>query len=83
VKKLAKVRKQIYQYTAVFEPNEDGGFTVTIPALPGLVTEGRNFEEARQMAEDAIECYIGGLRKLREEVPEEREPAILRLTVTA
>ncbi len=27
-------------YTPVFEPAEEGGYTVTVPALPGLVTEG-------------------------------------------
>ena len=43
-----------FQYTAVFEPAEEGGYTVTVPALPGLVTEGDTFEEARSMVEEAI-----------------------------
>jgi hypothetical protein len=33
------------QYTAVFEPAPEGGFTVTVPALPGLVTEGDTIEK--------------------------------------
>ena len=28
------------EYTAFFEANKHGGYTVTVPALPGLVTEG-------------------------------------------
>lgn len=36
-----------YSYTVLFEPAEEGGFVVTCPALPGLVTEGDTLEEAR------------------------------------
>ncbi|MEK6710721.1 MAG: type II toxin-antitoxin system HicB family antitoxin [Nitrospinota bacterium] len=50
-------------YTAVFEPNETGGYTVTCPALPGLVTEGRTLEEARQMAAEAIQLYLEVLKE--------------------
>ena len=32
------MKKVIYNYTTVFELNENKGFTVTVPALPGLVT---------------------------------------------
>ena len=47
-----------YTYTVVFEPDEDaGGYVVTCPALPGLVTEGDTLEEARAMAANAIEGY--------------------------
>jgi predicted RNase H-like HicB family nuclease len=56
---------------------------VTVPALPGLVTEGKNLEDARRMAQDAIRCYIEGLKKAKEEVPFESETAQLRLTVRA
>lgn len=36
-----------YRYTAFLEPAEEGGFVVTCPALPGMVTEGDSFEDAR------------------------------------
>ncbi len=54
---------QEYRYTVLFEPAEEGGFVVTCPALPGLVTEGDTIEEARAMGEDAIRGYIESLRK--------------------
>lgn len=50
-------------YTIVFEPNETGGYTVTCPALPGLVTEGRTLEEARKMAAEAIQLYLEVLKE--------------------
>lgn len=58
-------------YTVIFEPNENGGYTVSVPALPGLVTEGQTIEEARAMAEDAIRCYLEGLIKDGEPIPVE------------
>jgi antitoxin HicB len=46
-----------YSFTVLFEEAEQGGFVVTCPALPGLVTEGDTIEEARAMAQDAIRAY--------------------------
>lgn len=76
-------KSRSYEYTAFFEANENGGYTVTVPALPGLVTEGKTLEDAREMAKDAIRCYIEGLKKAKEPVPIEKETAQLRLTVSA
>lgn len=72
-----------YEYTAFFEANEHGGYTVTVPALPGLVTEGKNLDHARDMAKDAIRCYIEGLKKAKQTVPVEMETAQLKVSVTA
>ena len=52
-----------YTFTAVFEPAEEGGYTVTVPSLPGVVTEGDTFDEAREMVVDAIQCYLESLKK--------------------
>ena len=44
-----------YTYTIILEPDpEEGGYTVTVPALPGCVTQGETIEEAIVMAKDAI-----------------------------
>lgn len=66
-----KVRRKIYQYTAVFEPAEEGGYTVTVPALPGCISEGNTFEEAVAMIQDAIEGYLESLVDHGEPIPEE------------
>ncbi len=60
-----KIRQSVYQYTAICERNELGGYTVTVPALPGLVTEGKDLEDARRMTADAIRCHIEGLQKAK------------------
>jgi len=51
-------KSRVYEYTAFFEANKNRGYTVTVPTLPGLVTEGKDLENAREMAKDAIRCYI-------------------------
>ena len=78
---MKKLKQNIYQYTAIFELNEDKGYTVTVPALSGLVTEGSTLEKARAMAEDAIRCYVEGLKKSKGAIPFEREIANIRLSV--
>jgi len=42
----------------VLEPSEDGGYTVTVPALPGCISEGDSREEALANIEDAIQLYL-------------------------
>jgi predicted RNase H-like HicB family nuclease len=63
-----------YTFTMLFEPAEEGGYVVTCPALPGLVTEGDTMEEARKMAEDALRAYLESLRKDGLSIPEDKMP---------
>lgn len=72
-KKVAKVLK----YTAVFEPAEEGGYVVTVPALPGCITEGDSFEEATEMVKDAIDGYLTVLKDEGQEVPTETGDVIV------
>lgn len=47
----------------LFEPAEEGGYVVTCPALPGLVSEGDTYEEAHERAVEAIGGYLESLQK--------------------
>ena len=47
-----------YNFTVLLTPDETGGYVVTCPALPGVVTQGETIEEARAMAVEAIQCHI-------------------------
>jgi predicted RNase H-like HicB family nuclease len=80
---MKNVKKRVHQYTAFFEAIEHGRYTVTVPSLPGLATEGKDLGHARSMAEDAIKCYIEGLKKAKEPIPVEKETAHLRISVVA
>lgn len=74
---MSKQKLKIAKYTAIFEPAEEGGYVVSVPALPGCVTEGDTFEEALEMVKDAIQGYVYSLRKHGEEVPEETQTSFL------
>jgi predicted RNase H-like HicB family nuclease len=76
-------KHRVHEYTAFFGSNENGGYTVTVPSLPGLVTEGKDLDHARSMAKDAIQCYIEGLKKAKEPIPVERETAQVKISVVA
>jgi antitoxin HicB len=59
-----------YGYTVIYEALSEGGYQVIVPALPGIVTYGRNIEEAREMARDAIVCHLRGLLKDGAAIPQ-------------
>ena len=42
----------------VFEPSEDGGYTVFVPSLPGCISEGETKDEALKNIKEAIELYL-------------------------
>ncbi len=63
-----------YSFTMLFEPAEEGGYVVTCPALPGLVTEGDSMEEARSMAEDALRLYLETLIEDGLPIPSDKIP---------
>ena len=42
----------------VFEPSDEGGYTVLVPSLPGCISEGNTLEEARESIREAIELYL-------------------------
>ncbi|MEW6095909.1 MAG: type II toxin-antitoxin system HicB family antitoxin [bacterium] len=50
-------------YRIVLREEPEGGYTVTVPSLPGCITYGENIKEAYLMAEDAIMAYIESQRK--------------------
>jgi len=68
------------EYDVVFEPQEEGGYTVYVPDLPGCVSEGRDLEEASAMIRDAMAGYLESLEARGYEPPqvEHRKPSPAR-----
>ena len=60
------------RYTVLLIPDPaDGGFTVTVPTLPGCITEGDTLDQALEYARDAIRLYVEDQEAAGESVPEE------------
>jgi antitoxin HicB len=63
------MKNREYSYKVILEKAEEGGYVVSVPALPGCHTQGDTFEEAMSMAHEAIATYIGSLVKDNEDIP--------------
>ena len=78
-----------YKIPLVLTPQPEGGYTVTSPLLPELVTEGDTVEEALANVRDAlaavIETYedLGRRLPLNAMVPDASSPVWLETLVTA
>lgn len=72
-----KISKKVLKYTVIFEPAEEGGYVVSVPALPGCVTEGDTFEEAVRMIKDAMKGYLTVLKKEGLDIPKETEDVVV------
>ena len=73
-----KLTHKVYQYTAVFEPAEErGGFTVTIPSLPGCISEGETFEEALENIKEAASLYLEDIKEEEKDIYREGKSIIV------
>lgn len=57
------------RFTVVFEQEEDGGYVVSVPALPGCVSQGDTHEEALANIKEAIAGYVEALKMAGDPVP--------------
>lgn len=76
---LQMERFQVIKSGVVFElePEEEGGFTITVPSLPGCVSYGKTIDEALEMIKDAMKGWIQVAKEEGLDIPEEVEKTIL------
>lgn len=60
---------EIFKIPLVLTPQPEGGFTVTSPVLPELVTEGDTLEDAVDNVRDALEAVIEIYEDLKRPLP--------------
>ena len=71
-----------FSFTVLLEPAEEGGYVVTCPALPAVVTQGETLEEARAMAADAIRLVLEDLIAEGRPIPPDTAPEPIKEKVT-
>jgi predicted RNase H-like HicB family nuclease len=76
---------EVFEYTVLLDPDDEGhGYTATVPALPGVITQGETIDEALEMVRDAIMLYLEDLVADGEPIPtEHNHPQLRRITVPA
>jgi antitoxin HicB len=72
-----------FSFSVVLEPQEGGGYTVLVPALPEVVTEGDTEQEALANAEEAIRAIVAYRRDHGLSIPADAPPEIRHVTVAA
>lgn len=77
------VRKRVRElsYSVFYEHAPEGGFVVSVPALPGCHTQGETLEEAERNVKEAIGLYLESLVAHGEPIPEEGQSLQGRVTV--
>jgi predicted RNase H-like HicB family nuclease len=80
---MRKTAKMLH-YPVVFEPAQEGGYNVSFPSLPGCVTFGKTFEEAKEKAREVLVLWLEELAEHGEEIPTHAErPVIDEILVPA
>jgi antitoxin HicB len=72
-----------YMFSLILEPQEGGGFTVLVPALPEVITEGDTEAEALANAEEAIRAILAYRRDHGLPIPSDARPEVRHVTVAA
>lgn len=72
-----------HSFSVILEPQDGGGYTVLVPALPEVVTEGDTEQEALANAEEAFRAVLDYRRDHGLVIPSDISPEIRRVTVVA
>lgn len=62
------MNKKVLNYNAIFQKEDEGGYSVWVPLLPGCASQGETFEEALEGIKEAISLYLEDENK--EETPD-------------
>jgi len=71
------------EYRLVLEAQDEGGYTVYAPALPGCVSEGETKEEAVMNIKEAISLYIETLKAHKQPIPSEKRISFTKVAIQA
>lgn len=63
-------------FQVILEPQPEGGYTVFVPRLPDVISEGETREEALANIKDAIEGYLATMKEMRWKIPEIEEDTV-------
>ena len=78
------MKHKVLEYNAIFQKEDEGGFSVWIPALPGCTSQGESFEETVKNIKEAITLYLENEdeKEIQEETNNTRQQFMVPITVT-
>jgi predicted RNase H-like HicB family nuclease len=76
------MKKNIYDFKVIIEPDKSGGFVVSCPSIQGCYSQGDSIDEALENIKEAILLCLEDLESLGEEVPDSSKLLIGSVLVT-
>ena len=73
----------MHTYRIILNQEPEGGYTVTVPSLPGCITYGDNINHAKAMAKEAVEGYLEVLKEQGAEIPDDSRSLEYSLTLVS
>ena len=64
----------LYKLPLILEPQPEGGYTITCPLLPNLITEADTLEEVMPNVADALAALIEAYEDLKQPLPSALQP---------
>ncbi len=68
-------------FTVVLEEADEGGYTVTVPTLPGCISEGDTYDEALENIKDAIQLYLRAVAKEVQQLKRQKKLQVAEVSV--
>lgn len=73
---MSDAAKSYYRIRIQLDPQPEGGWTITSPDVPGLVTEADVPEEIEANVQDALGAFVGSYGESPADLPPELRPAV-------
>jgi len=70
-------------YRIILTQEPEGGYTASVPSLPGCITYGDNVNHAIDMVKEAIEGYLAILKEQGDEIPDDSKTLEYSLTLAS
>lgn len=76
------MKKNVLEYNAIFQKEDEGGYSVWIPSLPGCTSQGETFEEAMKNIKEALTLYLDDDKEGQEESGKIKDQFMVPVTIT-
>jgi len=64
------MKKNLYDFKVIIEPDESGGFVISCPSLQGCYSQGDTIDKALENIKEAILLCLEDLESIGEEIPD-------------
>jgi antitoxin HicB len=71
-----------YDFKVILEPDENGGYVISCPSLPGCYSQGETLEQALENIKEAIALCLEDMESQGEEIPDPSKVLVGSVVVT-